>query len=99
VGEAIGIDHLSATFFYSVGLTCAMASGRSTYRIEDRPSGMSMRFLFLFFAVSCFALLAGCETSKPQAQSEANSLIQEPASGHEIHGEIGAMYGQSASRH
>jgi hypothetical protein len=98
VGEAIGIDHLSATFFYSVGLTRAMASGRSTYRIEDRHSGMSMRFLFLFFAVSCFALLAGCETSKPQA-SDANSLIQEPASGHEIHGEIGAMYGQSASRH
>jgi hypothetical protein len=99
VGEAVGLDHLSATFLYSVGLTCAMASGRLSYRIKDRHSGMSMRFLFLFFAVSCFALLAGCETSKRQAQSDPNAIIQEPASDHEIHGEIGAMYGHSASRH
>jgi hypothetical protein len=73
--------------------------GRLTCLVEDRHRGMSMRFLFLFFAVCCLALLGGCETSQPQAKSDPKALLQEPASDHEIHGEIGAMYGHSASRH
>jgi uncharacterized membrane protein affecting hemolysin expression len=44
------------------------------------------------------AFFAGCETTKDE-QADANSMIQEPSSGHEVHGEVGAMYGTSASRH
>jgi hypothetical protein len=40
---------------------------------------------------------AGCQTKKEQADS--NSVLREGPSDHEIHGEVGAMYDQGASRH
>jgi hypothetical protein len=71
---------------------------RSTYRVEDRPGNILIRSLFLLFSVTCFVIFTGCTTSNPQAQSDPNTVIQERPRDHEIHGEIGAMYGQSASR-
>jgi uncharacterized lipoprotein YajG len=38
---------------------------------------------------------AGCETDKT-TQSESNSIMQKTDSGHEVHGEVGAIYGASA---
>ena len=51
--------------------------------------------LVIFMTITFFA---GCETNKEQADS--NSVIQKaPSSAPEVHGEVGAMYGASASRH
>jgi hypothetical protein len=44
------------------------------------------------------AFFAGCETTKNE-RADSNSMIQKTDSGHEVHGEVGAMYGASASRH
>src|SRR5438105_10623437 len=43
------------------------------------------------------AFFVGCETSKPASQADSNSVIREPDKGHEIHGEVGAMYGTGLS--
>ena len=51
--------------------------------------------LVIFMTITFFA---ACETNKEQADS--NSIMQKgPSSGQEVHGEAGAMYGASASRH
>jgi len=49
--------------------------------------------------ITSASLLCGCADKNPAAQTDSKSMIQEPKSDHEIHGEIGAMYGASASRH
>jgi hypothetical protein len=41
------------------------------------------------------AFFTCCETTKNE-QADANSMIQKTESGHEVHGEVGAMYGASA---
>ncbi len=45
--------------------------------------------------VACWSLLFSCAT-KQTAQVDPNSVIREPESDHEIHGEVGVMYGASA---
>jgi hypothetical protein len=42
------------------------------------------------------AFFAGCETTRNE-RADSNSMIQKTESGHEVHGEVGAMYGASAS--
>jgi uncharacterized lipoprotein YajG len=42
------------------------------------------------------ALLAGCANQKQAQQSDSSSIIREPESPHEVHGEVGVMYGTSA---
>ena len=46
-----------------------------------------------------FGLLCGCANTKQAAQTDSKSMIREPDTGHEVHGEIGFMCGASASRH
>jgi hypothetical protein len=45
--------------------------------------------------VASWSLLSGCAT-KQAAQSDPNFIIREPESRHEVHGEVGVMYGASA---
>jgi len=45
------------------------------------------------------SLLCGCANKKPAAQADSKSIIRQPEGDHEIHGEVGFMYGASASRH
>jgi hypothetical protein len=47
--------------------------------------------LTILMAITFFA---GCESSKPK-QANENSIIKEPDKGHEVHGEVGAVYGRS----
>jgi hypothetical protein len=52
----------------------------------------------LLLILMTITFFSGCETSKEQADS--SSVIQKgPSSGQEVHGEVGAMYGATASRH
>jgi hypothetical protein len=50
-------------------------------------------FLILF---GSWSLLSGCANTKPAAQTDSTSIIREPDSDHEIHGEVGVMYGATA---
>ncbi len=54
-----------------------------------------------FYSVVCVIALvivffSACATKSDEADS--NSIIREGPSGHEVHGEVGAMYGQGTSR-
>ena len=51
----------------------------------------------LFMAVLCAGFFASCETTKKD-QADANGVIREPDKDHEIHGEVGAMYGSNLGR-
>jgi hypothetical protein len=59
---------------------------------------MSMRFLLLL--VFCLALLPGCANTKQTQQADSKSIMREADPGHDIHGEVGVMYGSgNLSRH
>ncbi len=45
--------------------------------------------------ISVWSLLSGCADTKQAAQADSNSILREPESDHEVHGEVGAMYGHS----
>ena len=51
--------------------------------------------LIILMTITFFS---ACETANKQ-QADSSSMIQKAPSGQEIHGEVGAMYGASASRH
>jgi hypothetical protein len=57
---------------------------------------MSLRIFRHLLALLFIAFLAGCANQKQAAQVDANSIIREPDNSHEIHGEVGVMYGASA---
>lgn len=55
-----------------------------------------MQLLFrLLIALPIVALLANCETTKKD-EADTGSILREPDTGGETHGEVGAMYGASA---
>jgi uncharacterized protein YceK len=55
---------------------------------------MRARVFVIFIAT--WSLLSGCATTKPTAQADPNSIIREPESDHEVHGEVGMTHGASA---
>jgi len=57
---------------------------------------MSLRVFVPLIALLSIALLAGCTIQKQAQQSSPSSIIPEPENSHEIHGEVGVMYGGSA---
>ena len=72
---------------------------RLGFRISKIDNGDMLRpFALLLTILMTIAFFSGCETTKKE-QAESNSVLREAPPGHEIHGEVGAMYGQSASRH
>jgi len=42
----------------------------------------------------CFALVPGCADTKQAKQTDSKSILQKAESDHQIHGEIGVMYGR-----
>jgi hypothetical protein len=52
----------------------------------------------LITILMAIVFFASCETTKKD-QADANTVIREPDKGHEVHGEVGAMYGSSLGRH
>jgi uncharacterized lipoprotein YajG len=49
----------------------------------------------LVILIASWSLLSGCAETK-QAQADSNPLLRQPESEHEVHGEVGVMYGHSA---
>jgi hypothetical protein len=43
--------------------------------------------------IAFWSLLSGCADTK---QADSNSILRNPESDHEVHGEVGAMYGHTA---
>ncbi len=50
---------------------------------------MCARVFVIFIAT--WSLLSGCATTKSTAQADPNSIIREPESDHEVHGDNGAQ--------
>jgi len=57
---------------------------------------MSLRIVSHLFVLLFIAFLAGCANTNSTAQADPDSIIRQPENSHEIHGEVGAMYGASA---
>jgi len=49
---------------------------------------------FVMLVAFC-SLLSGCADTKQASQSDSNSVLQQE-SDHEVHGEVGVMYGHTA---
>jgi type IV pilus biogenesis protein CpaD/CtpE len=54
---------------------------------------MPVRMLVILIAA--WSLLSGCADTK-QASGDSDSILRKSDSDHEVHGEVGAMYGHSA---
>jgi hypothetical protein len=67
---------------------------RLTCCLQDRHSKMLVRLFVILIA--SWSLLSGCADTKQAAQADSNSILREPESDHEVHGEVGAMYGHTA---
>ena len=46
----------------------------------------------LVILIAAWSLLSGCANT----HADSNSILREPESDHEVHGEVGAMYGHTA---
>jgi hypothetical protein len=60
-------------------------------------AGMLRGSSILITILMAIVFFASCETTK-RDQADANAVIREPDKGHEVHGEVGAMYGSSLGR-
>jgi hypothetical protein len=50
----------------------------------------------LLILISAWSLLSGCADTKQAAQADSDSILRKSDSDHEVHGEVGVMYGHSA---
>jgi hypothetical protein len=57
---------------------------------------MSLQVFVLLIALLFIGFLAGCANTNSSAQADPNSIIREPENSHEVHGEVGVMYGATA---
>lgn len=67
---------------------------RLTCRLQNRNSKMVVRLLVALIA--SWSLLSGCADTKQAVQADSNSVLRQQESDHEVHGEVGVMYGHSA---
>jgi uncharacterized lipoprotein YajG len=67
---------------------------RLTCRLQNRHSKMVVRLLVALIA--SWSLLSGCADTKQAVQADSNSVLRQQESDHEVHGEVGVMYGHSA---
>jgi len=47
--------------------------------------------------ITSWSLLSGCAT-KQASQTDPNSIIPNPEGSHEVHGEVGVMYGAAPDK-
>jgi hypothetical protein len=50
----------------------------------------------LVILIASWSLLSACADTKQAAPGDSNSILSEPENDHEVHGEVGAMYGHGA---
>jgi hypothetical protein len=50
----------------------------------------------LAILIACSLLLSGCADTKQTSDGDSNSVLRKQESDHEVHGEVGAMYGHTA---
>lgn len=46
--------------------------------------------------IASWSLLSGCADTKQAAQADSNAVLRQQESDHEVHGEVGVMYGHTA---
>jgi hypothetical protein len=46
--------------------------------------------------IASWSLLSGCADTKQATQADSNPILCKSESDHEVHGEVGVMYGHSA---
>ena len=46
--------------------------------------------------IASWLLLSGCADTKQATQADSNSVLREQESDHEVHGEVGVLYGHTA---
>jgi hypothetical protein len=61
---------------------------------QDRHSKMLVRAFVILIA--SWSLLSGCADTKQAAQADSNAVLRQQESDHEVHGEVGVMYGHTA---
>lgn len=84
--------------FPSHGVESAMKQIRLTGLISHDAIETLRSFFILWAILLGTVLFIGCATTRNE-QADANTIIRQPEKGYEVHGEIGAMYGNSLSRH
>ena len=67
---------------------------RLTCRLQNRHSKMVIRLLGALIA--SWSLLSGCADTKQASDGDSNSILRKQDNDHEVHGEVGAMYGHTA---
>jgi hypothetical protein len=50
----------------------------------------------LVILIASWSLFSGCVDTKQAAQADSNSVLRQQESDHEVHGEVGVMYGHTA---
>jgi len=55
---------------------------------------MVMRVLVVLIAF--WSLLSGCADTTQASDGDSNSILRKQDNDHEVHGEVGAMYGHTA---
>jgi hypothetical protein len=50
----------------------------------------------LALLIASWSLLSSCAETKQDLQTDSNSVLRKADSDHEVHGEVGVMYGHSA---
>jgi hypothetical protein len=89
VSQAVSL-FMAATLPASLSLIQCLARAVCT---KDRNSEMFARIFSILILSLWF--LCGCANTKPAEQADS-SMIKQPDSSHEVHGEVGAMYGAGA---
>ena len=64
-------------------------------RMKKIEMGNVLARAFVIF-ISAWSFLPGCADTKQFAQADSNSILRKSDSDHEVHGEVGVMYGHSA---
>src|SRR5215510_1031557 len=78
-----------------------VAAGISDFRLQFdlRITKVEMGTVFvreLMVLISVWSLLSGCADTKQAPQADSDSILHKPDSDHEVHGEVGVMYGHTA---
>jgi hypothetical protein len=55
---------------------------------------MPVRMLVILIAA--WSLFSGCADTKQASEGDSDSILRKSDSDHEVHGEVGAMYGHNA---
>jgi len=64
-------------------------------RIKKIEMGNALARACVIF-ISVWPLLSGCADTKQATQADSNPILRKSESDHEVHGEVGVMYGHSA---